>query len=98
MTQQKEENDPYRVPHVGLKIKSGWWAEDVVVGLHQFLLVPVGLQALCRSVQCFQTRVFRRLYVLLCGQVGPQGSMQAGMVAQVAALSHVHADKDKYLE
>ncbi len=85
----------YRVSHVGLEVKASWGAEDVVVGLHQFLFVPVGLQTLCGSFQRLQAGVFGRLHVLLCGQVGPQGAVQAGMVAQVTALSHTqqnHSD------
>lgn len=56
----------YRVSHVGLEVKANWGAEDVVVGLHQFLFVPVGLQTLCGSLQCLQSGVLGRLYVLFC--------------------------------
>ncbi len=56
----------YRVSHVGLEVKASWGAEDVVVGLHQFLFVSVGLQTFCSSLQCLQAGVFGRLYVLFC--------------------------------
>lgn len=55
---------PYRVSHVGLEVKPSWGAEDVVVGLHQFLFVSVGLQTLCSSLQCLQAGVFGRFNVL----------------------------------
>ena len=82
----------YHVAHVGLEVEASWGAEDIVVGLHQFLFVPIGLQTLCSSLQCLQARAFGRLHVLFCRQVGPQGAMQAGMVAQVTALAHTHKD------
>lgn len=72
---------------MGLEVKASRGAEDIVVGLHQFLLVSVGLQTLRGSLQGLQAGVLRRLYILLCRQVGPQGSVQAGVVAQVTALS-----------
>lgn len=87
----------YRVSHMGLEFKASWGAEDVIVGLHQFLLVSIGLQTLCGPLQHLQARVFGRLHVLFSRQVGPQGSLQAGMVAKVTALSginthtHTHA-------
>lgn len=56
----------YRVSHVRLEVKASRGAEDVVVGLHQFLFVPVGLQTLRSSLQRLKTGVFRHLYVLLC--------------------------------
>lgn len=56
----------YRISHVGLEVKASWGAEDVVVGLHQFLFVPIGLQTLCGSLQCLQAGVFGGLYVLFC--------------------------------
>lgn len=65
----------YRVSHVGLEVKASRRAEDVVVGLHQFLFVSVGLQALRGSLQRLQAQVFGRLYVLFCREVGPQGAM-----------------------
>lgn len=92
-----EAHELYRVSHVGLEVKASWGAEDVVVGLHQFLFVPVGLQTLCGPLQRLQAGVFGRLYVLFCRQVGPQGSVQAGVVAQVTALSHTHVQKSKYI-
>lgn len=76
----------YRVSHVRLEVEARRRAEDVVVGLHQLLLVTVGLQALGGAVQHLQARVLGRLHVLLGRQVGPQGSVQAGVVAQVTAL------------
>lgn len=81
---------------MGLEIKASWRTEDVVVGLHQFLLVPVGLQTLCGSLQHLQARVFGRLYILFSRQVGPQGSLQAGMVAEVTALSPIQKHRDKH--
>lgn len=78
----------YRVSHVRLEVEASRRAEDVVVSLHQLLLVSVGLQALGGSIQHLQARVLGRLHVLLGGQVGPQGSVQAGVVAQVTALKH----------
>lgn len=71
----------YRVSHVGLEVKASWGAEDIVVGLHQFLFVTVGFQTLCGSLQRLQAGVFGRLYVLFRRQVGPQGAVKAGMVA-----------------
>lgn len=56
----------YHVSHVGLEVKASWGAEDVVVGLHQFLFIPIGLQTLCGSLQCLQAGVFGGLYVLFC--------------------------------
>lgn len=80
----------YRVSHMGLEFKASWGAEDVIVGLHQFLLVSVGLQTLCGPLQHLQARVFGRLHVLFSRQVGPQGSLQASMVAKVTALSRTN--------
>lgn len=57
----------YRVSHVGLEVEADRRAEDIVVGLHQFLFVPIGLQTLCSSLQRLQACVFGRLYVQLCG-------------------------------
>lgn len=81
---------------MGLEIKASWRTEDVVVGLHQFLLVPVGFQTLCGSLQHLQARVFGCLYILFSRQVGPQGSLQAGMVAEVTALSPTQKHRDKH--
>lgn len=83
----------YRVSHVGLEIKASWGAEDIIVGLHQSLLVSVGLQTLCGPLQHLQARVLGSLYVLFSRQVGPQGSLQAGMVAKVTALSRINTHK-----
>lgn len=80
----------YRVSHMGLEFKASWGAENIIVGLHQFLLVSVGLQTLCGTLQHLQARVFGHLHVLFSGQVGPQGSLQASMVAKVTALSHTN--------
>lgn len=63
---QKPKQEVYRVSHVGLEIKASWWTENVIVGLHHFLFVPVGLQTLSCSFQSLQARVFGRLHILLC--------------------------------
>lgn len=81
---------------MGLEVKASRGAEDIVVGLHQFLFVSVGLQTLCGSLQGLQAGVLRRLYILLCRQVGLQGSVQAGVVAQVTALSYAHTHTERY--
>lgn len=80
----------YSVSHMGLEIKASWGAKDIIVGLHQFLLVSVGFQTLRGPLQHLQARVLGCLYVLFSRQVGPQGSLQAGMVAKVAALSRIN--------
>lgn len=85
----------YRVSHMGLEIKASWGAEDIIVGLHQFLLVSVGFQTFCGALQHLQARVLGCLYVLFSRQVGPQGPLQAGMVAKVTALSRINTHKDK---
>ena len=72
-----------------LEVEADGRTEDVVVGLHELLLVPVGLQALRRPLQALQAGVFGRLHVELGGQVGAQGAVQASVVAQVTAL-HAH--------
>lgn len=85
----------YRVSHMGLEIKASWGAEDIIVGLHQFLLVSVGFQTFRGALQHLQARVLGCLYVLFSRQVGPQGPLQAGMVAKVTALSRINTHKDK---
>lgn len=85
----------YRVSHMGLEIKASWGAKDIIVGLHQFLLVSVGFQTLRGPLQHLQARVLGCLYVLFSRQVGPQGSLQAGMVAKVTALSRINTHKYK---
>lgn len=56
----------YRVSHVRLKVKASWWAEHVVVGLHQLLFVPVGFKALCSALQSAKACLLRCFHVLFC--------------------------------
>lgn len=56
----------YRVSHVGLEIEASRGTEDVVVRLHQLLLVSIGLQTFSGNLQCLQASVPGRFYVLFC--------------------------------
>lgn len=53
------------VAHVGLELEAHGGAEDVVVGLHQPLLVAGGLQVVRGVLDGLQAGVFGRLHVVL---------------------------------
>lgn len=71
---------------MGLKVEAHWGAEDVIVGLHEALLVAVGLQVFGRTLDGLQASMLRRLHVELGREVGAESPVQAGVVAQVTAL------------
>lgn len=48
---------PHHVPHVGLEFKLHRWAEDIVVHLHEALLVTGGIQILDSILDGIQTLV-----------------------------------------
>lgn len=69
-----------------LEVKAHGGAEDVVVCLHEPLLICVGLQVLRCVLDGLQAAVLRRLHVELGREVGTQRPVQAGMVTKITAL------------
>lgn len=69
-----------------LKLELHGRAEDIVVHLHQALLVTVGVQVLDGVFDGVQTLVLGLLQVELGGQECPESSVEAGVVSQVTAL------------
>lgn len=75
------------VTHVRLELKLGRRAEGCGEHLHEPLPVAPRVQAVHGVLDDVQTLVARRLQVVLGRQVGPEGPVQTGVVAQVAALA-----------
>lgn len=80
----------YLIPHVGLELKLEWRAEDLVVHVHDGVLVTSGIQVVHRVLDDIQPLVARGLQVVLSREVGPKGAGQAGMKAQITALGNRH--------
>ena len=70
-----------------LELELGRGAEGAGVHLHEALAVAAGVQAVHSVLDDVQALVARRLQVVLGRQVGPEGAVQAGVEAQVTALS-----------
>lgn len=66
---------------MGLELKLHRWAEDIVVHLHEALLVTGGIQVFYGVLDGIQALVLRLLQVQLSRQEGAQRPVQAGVVA-----------------
>lgn len=66
---------------MGLELKLHRRAEDIVVHLHEALLVTGGIQVFYGVLDGIQTLVLRLLQVQLSRQEGAQCPVQAGVVA-----------------
>lgn len=55
----------YLIPHVGLELKLEWRTEDLVVHVHDRVLVTSGIQVVHRILNNIQPLVARGLQVIL---------------------------------
>lgn len=76
-----EERGAHHVSHVGLELKLHRRTEDVVVHLHEALLVTGGVQVFYSVLDGVQTLVLRLFQVQLGREEGAQRAVQAGVVS-----------------
>lgn len=76
----------YLVSHMRLELKFCRWAKSCRVHLHEPLSVITWVQTVHCILYDVETLMAWCLKVVFSWQVGPQGPVQAGVVAQIAAL------------
>lgn len=74
------------ISHVWQVFKAHRRTEHLVMHIHDLVLITARVQVVHRILNDVQSLVARRLQVVLCRQVRPEGARQAGMVAKITAL------------
>lgn len=74
------------ISHMWLELKFDGWAERGRVHFHEALAVTTGIQTVHCVLNDVQALVTRRLQVIFSRKVGPQSSVQRGMISQITTL------------
>lgn len=74
------------ISHMWLELKFDGWAERGRVHFHETLAVTTGVQTVHCVLNDVQALVTRCLQVIFSREVGPQSSVQRGMISQITTL------------
>lgn len=85
------------ISHMWLELKFDGWAERGRVHFHETLAVTTGIQTVHCVLNDVQALVTRRLQVIFSRKVGPQSSVQRGMISQITTLYRKKRGEKCYL-
>lgn len=76
----------YLISHMWQELKAHWWAKDLIVHIHDLVLIIAWVQVVYSVLDDVQTLMTGGLQVILSRQVRPKCPCQASVISEVTAL------------